>query len=193
MSILITLKKLFKVSSNDTSQLKENSENLLYLHEDDAAQIELLPAENLINLRQECKKISDFSNEHFVGNGWSDIYIRPEPPKTILDKGILVDDFRKPFIERGFTEKELRFSGMKNVPVNEMALTFGDLRIYYGFTDAQLNSIYFDYFIKDENLALFNSILLDLSNKYNLVLADWNKQDIFDARLQSEVERYHTS
>jgi hypothetical protein len=182
MGLFTQIKNLFR---------ENNLDNVFYVHEDDVRQIELAPAENLEYQLNQCKKIDDFSEEHFDGNGWTDMYVRKAPPITWSDKRISTNDFKSQFIENGFTEKELRYSGFTMVKRQDFALTFKELRIYCGVTNDFINSIYFDDYIKDEDKSLFNSVLGDLSNRYNLVLVNWWQREIFDTRSETEIKRFN--
>ena len=66
----------------------------IYLHEDEFGQVELLP----ISLWQYCadkmKEIDEFSEAHKTDLGWSEIYLREEPPQSLSDFSISLNNFR---------------------------------------------------------------------------------------------------
>ena len=53
---------------------------VFYLHEDERGMVSMLPHENLAFLHEERERLDAFSDAHFDGSGWTDIYIRSEEP-----------------------------------------------------------------------------------------------------------------
>lgn len=54
------------------------TENIFYLHEDEWAMINVMPAENLSRTKEITKDAQDFGEAHFDGRGWTEIYLIPE-------------------------------------------------------------------------------------------------------------------
>lgn len=63
-----------------------------YFHEDDYGQIEVLSISNWDYCLSQLKKIGKFSDEHFDGIGWTDMYIRDENPQRLASLNINVKD-----------------------------------------------------------------------------------------------------
>ena len=66
----------------------------IYLHEDEFGQIELLPLSLWQYCVDEMKEIDGFAEAHKTDFGWSKIYLREEPPKSLSDFSISLSDFR---------------------------------------------------------------------------------------------------
>ena len=190
MNFLDRLKKLFKSVSTYEAEVG-NSLDIAFIHEDDQCQIELSPAENLEYLTQECRKIEDFSKEHFDGHGSTEIYVRKRPPTELTNRKISLDEFSKSFIELGFVKKNLRFFGFPKSDFNQFVLEKEKVNIYYGYSGNFVNSIYFNGHVTEKEKPLFTSVLLTLSKSFDLVLVDWNLEELFDTRNELEIDRFY--
>lgn len=61
----------------------------LFVHEDDWGQVELLPAAAADWCQQEMARIAGFATAHAApGGGWTDLYLRTEPPAALDALGI---------------------------------------------------------------------------------------------------------
>src|SRR5580765_5006845 len=67
----------------------------IYFHEDDYCQQELLPREALAFTETEIKKSDEFASAHLApgGTGWTDLYIRQDPPMTFRALKMTREDF----------------------------------------------------------------------------------------------------
>jgi hypothetical protein len=67
----------------------------IYFHEDDYCQQELLPREALAFVEREIKKSDEFAAAHVApgGIGWTDLYIRQDPPMTVSALRMTREDF----------------------------------------------------------------------------------------------------
>jgi hypothetical protein len=74
-------------------------------HEDDYCQIEILP----LSMRSFClaqmNEIDEFSATHKTCGGWTDIYLREEPPKSLKELAVPIDLF-KSSVEKTLTPYE---------------------------------------------------------------------------------------
>src|SRR5690349_13603993 len=59
-----------------------------YFHEDDYCQQELLPVDQWEHCAAELAKIGAFSEAHRVEHGWSQMYLRGAPPRSLRDMAI---------------------------------------------------------------------------------------------------------
>lgn len=168
-----------------------NNADIAFIHEDDKCQIELSPAENLTFLMRQCGKIEDFSKEHFDGQGWTQTYVRKRPPTELVNRKILLDDFSKSFIELGFVKKNLRFFGFPKSDFDQFVLEKEKVNIYYGYSGNFVSSIYFNDHVTEKEKPLFTSVLLTLSKSFDLVLVDWNLEELFDTRTELEIDRFY--
>jgi hypothetical protein len=67
----------------------------IYFHEDDYCQQELLPREALAFVESEIKNSDDFAAGHLAagGIGWTDVYVRQDPPVTFSALRMTREDF----------------------------------------------------------------------------------------------------
>lgn len=64
-------------------QLKDDGPTIFY-HEDDYLQVEILPLENLDQLKKESADVENYSKKCFGGFGYTDIYVRSDKNKLPL-------------------------------------------------------------------------------------------------------------
>lgn len=66
-------------------------------HEDDYCQIEILPEANWEHVQAEFVKLIAFSREHQSPGsfGWSDIYVRADPPTPLAPFGLRIEELSK--------------------------------------------------------------------------------------------------
>src|SRR5262245_7306691 len=67
----------------------------IYFHEDDYCQQELLPREALPFAEVQVKEVDEFADAHRApgGMGWTNIYMRKEPPVGFQTLGMKKEDF----------------------------------------------------------------------------------------------------
>jgi hypothetical protein len=75
--------------------------NEIYFHEDDYCQVEILPGESLTWCLEQMGSIREFSQKHWSGSGWDDMFIRNPCQERIAARGIVAarlrDEFCPPF------------------------------------------------------------------------------------------------
>lgn len=65
-----------------------------YYHEDDFCQVELLPLDNLQHCLAQMGEQQAFADAHQSGAGWSEMYVRQEPPSRLVTLGITGEQLR---------------------------------------------------------------------------------------------------
>ena len=65
-----------------------------YYHEDDFCQVELLPIDNLQHCLAQMGEQQAFAAAHQSGAGWTDMYMRQEPPSRLVTLGITGEQLR---------------------------------------------------------------------------------------------------
>lgn len=91
-SILNFISGLFKADKAETSTEHDKDENTYNFHEDFYCKIEFLPKEGFDNVSKEAEEVTEFSQQHFNGNGWTECYVRNEASFPTKEKRIQVTD-----------------------------------------------------------------------------------------------------
>lgn len=186
MGFFSRLKKL--VSINDTKESETDRSDFVITDLDYVRQIELGPVENMNYYLSLMKRIVEDSDPDPNGYGFNSITIRVEPPVKLLDRKINVNEFKNKFIEKGFFLKQVGYWGLSNMKVEEFALVKDNFQFFCGYKNKIISSIYFN---NTDNQEQFNSIALQLSTEYNLVLVDWWLGNVYMAQDLNEINRFH--
>jgi hypothetical protein len=64
-------------------------------HEDDYCQTQLLPIANHKHCRYQLGEIESFSSQHETEFGWTDMYVRPDAPQTLVATRITVIELQQ--------------------------------------------------------------------------------------------------
>ena len=172
-------------------------ERVFYLHEDEWAMIEFLPAENSAEFRQTVHSAQAFGEEHFDGFGWTDIYVFPQPmypfslraiPLNEL-KALLTERFRPAdIVQSGYSSyREAQLDGFAFVEAEKADGAF------YGYQkNGLVTTLYLHPFNGSSSgiITLFAEILYILGSKYDLVLADRWRSTLVDLKERKEVVEY---
>ncbi len=75
-------------------------QRVFYLHEDEWAMIDLLPAENLAEVQQMTRRAQSFGEEHFDGFGWTNMYVFPQPTYPLSLREIGFNELKALLAER---------------------------------------------------------------------------------------------
>ncbi len=81
---------------------------ILHLWEDDYLMLELLPNENLEFIKSETKRINNFGQENFDGNGFTDITTIPKKRAKTIEKLIDITEIENIILKSGL-EKITQF------------------------------------------------------------------------------------
>jgi hypothetical protein len=154
-----------------------------YFHEDDYLQIEVLPISNWNYCLSELMKIGKFSNEHFDGIGWTDIYIRDENPQRLGSLNINVKGLAA-ILSKTLTAYDRVLTGYStHREESKRTLAFGfdtSCIIFIGYNANDIvEDIWLDLGIaskKDKEIALAG--LLSLGSVGELMLVDWSLGDM---------------
>jgi len=148
-------------------------------HEDDYGQIQVLPISNWNHCLSQLKKIKKFSDEHFDGIGWTDIYIREESPQGLASLNINAKDLAS-ILGRTLTPYNNVLTGYSTYREEaKCTLAFGSETsciVFVGYNPNNIvDEIWLDFGITDQKgkeLALI--ALLDLGKVGETFLIDWS-------------------
>ncbi len=194
------LKKIFaffrNIETKKESNLKEQKST--YYHEDLFRQVEFIPRENINLIEIENNKISEFSKEHFNGNGYTDIYSRKDEVNqiTIIEKKINLVAIDSLLIHLGMKKIEIVYY------LYGSTITKCKSTIAYNYKDAKIFIVYENDIIKDmfvdgfrfheneEDKTNLKKILNRIGIEFNFILNDWDLTEIIDLENQNEIEKY---
>ena len=186
------LKKLFGDRSENEMDATE-----IYFHEDLYCQVEIIPRENSVNLDLENDKINEFSEEHFDGVGYTDVYARDGHGIKTCERGIQVDELDELITNIGFEKKNEIYTGYGAYKVKckkTIGYHLDGAIIYCDFDENQLiQNIWIDGFrfngkstFKPQMIQALN----ELGKRWNLILNDWDLCEKIDLEVENEISSY---
>jgi hypothetical protein len=169
---------------------------VFYLHEDDWGIVSLLPYENLAFLHEERQRPDAFSDAHFDGVAWTDIYIRSEEPHPLSIRAIPYVRLHELFgsllpaalrVETGYSTYREPCPG---------CFAFGkpySFALYGGVKDGTVTELSLSMQSPLTDTALRQALaaaLCAFDSEYSLVLIDWHSSQIVNLADQAAVDRY---
>ena len=166
-----------------------------YFHEDDYGQIQVLPISNWNYCLSELKKIGEFSDEHFDGMGWTDIYIRDENPHGLASLNINTKDLAS-ILGKTLAPYDKVLTGYSTYREEaKRTLAFGSETSCIVFVGYESNNIveeiWLDFGIstqKDRELAVNG--LLNLGSLGETFLVDWSLGDMMKLSDKDKIMSY---
>ena len=193
MSIFSFFKKSIKpVQSNASDKIG----NEIYFHEDLFCQVEFVPRENIARLADQNNTISGFSEKHFDGIGYTDIYERDNHHIPITKRNIKIDDLDKCLSNHGFVKADIVYYGYASQRIkceNTNAYRFNKSDMFFEYKNNIVTAFWINgfRFISDESEKLkIKDVLLAIGTKYNLVLNDWDLCVTVDLHHEVEILKY---
>ena len=148
----------------------------IYFHEDDYCQIEILPVENLGFCLQQLGLIDEFAEEHRVGGGYTDMFVRETNPTSIYSKRIPTAIFESAF--EGIPKFDEVFSGYSSYREKcKYTSAFGynaNVAVFYEEKDCFIDNIWLALDIDEEkDVSAACNILATLSKLGDFIIVDW--------------------
>jgi hypothetical protein len=166
-----------------------------YFHEDDYCQIQVLPISNWNSCLSQLKKIKKFSDEHFDGIGWTDVYIRDENFQGLASLNISTKDLTS-ILGKTLVPYDKVLTGYSTYREEaKHTLAFGaetSCIVFVGYDSNNIvEEIWLDFGIadqKDKELAL--TALLNLGNIGETFLIDWSMGDMMKLSDKDRIMSY---
>lgn len=168
-----------------------------YLHEDEWAMIDILPAENVKQLQGIAREAQTFGEEHFDGIGWTDMYSIPRVTHSLSIRAIEFAELKSVLKERFLSADSVQtgYSSYRETLPDCFAFVEAEKKdgAFYG---KQMNGIVTGLHLlpsesgNESAIAIFTDILHALGMKHNLVLADWWSSQIVDLHVKDAIAHY---
>jgi hypothetical protein len=166
-----------------------------YLHEDEWAMINIMPAENFSRAREVAVEAQTFSQEHFDGQGWTGMYVIPKETHPIRIRQISLSTLQDLFL--GYlapvSQLETGYSTYREAVRNGFALVGERFGVLYGSCQEEIvTGLHVAHFVGEdvEGVEQFIDRVVSVGKEFNLMLADWWQHRIVDLQNRSEVARY---
>lgn len=170
---------------------------VFYLHEDDWAMIDLVPAENFGELLRIAAEAKTFAEEHFDGFGWTAMYLVPKPTYPLALRTLALHELQKLLRERFLPACSVQsgYSSYRETLLDGFAFVEAEQAdgALYGEQKSGLVTGLHLLPCTEANCARrtgFIELLHTLGTTYDLVLADWWTHTIIDLRARNRVVQY---
>ena len=174
----------------------------IYYHEDDYCQQELLPREALAFVESEIKKSDEFAAAHLAsgGIGWTDVYVRQDPPATFRALKITREDFHAaisshlpPFdqVYTGYSTYRDRCKKAAAWGTSQQNAIFVDWD-----DEGIINNVWAQFFDSDQkSISAASKAIAALGMLHSLIYVDWAwsfvceifNEEAFASRLRSKL------
>jgi hypothetical protein len=172
-------------------------QRVFYLHEDEWAMIDLLPAENVAEVQWTAHEAQAFGEQHCDGFGWTDMYILPRPTHPLSLRAIPLNELKAMLRERFLPADSVQsgYSSYRETLPDCFAFVEAEKAdgAFYGDQENGLVTRLHLLPCIERNharLTSFIDILHALGAKYDLVLVDWWNTQIIDLRERNRVVQY---
>jgi hypothetical protein len=184
--------RLFNIFKKNKAD-KPLDKGTLFYHEDDYCQIELSPMENLTLFQGESKKINDLADKSFDGYGYTDIYVRNDNRIKLEERKIDQNELEAIVRAIGLDKATKVITGYGTTYRENCKNTVGFGKdysaIYFDFKEEIVGHIWLtNHFSMDKQKLV--DCLLQLGQKWNLLLVDWNQTITVDLTNRDEIEKY---
>jgi len=168
--------------------------DILHLWEDDYLMLELLPNDNLDFVKVETQRINNFAQEHFDGNGFTDITPISEKPVKTIEKLIDLQEVESILTKAGL-EKIGQFH-MQDVGLlqgDKAPLGFGSNR--FAIMCDKENNFLKNIWVtghtdtEDEKHKLGHA-LLSIGHTYNFIAVNWYQGQYYNLSEKESVEDF---
>ena len=150
-----------------------------WFHEDDYCQIELLPKAAEDFARRQAGEIDTFSAAHDDGGqGWTDIYLRSEPPTSLGDLRIALGDFANvvPPEYRRIDKVTTGYSTHVEPAQRTVARRVRGETVFAGYDEAGIvDAVWFSDVVPG-----MEEFLIRLAGRWPMILAHWPWSRVVD-------------
>ena len=174
---------------------KEEGQAML-LWEDNYLMVELISHSNLEFAKKETQRTSKFGEEHFDGNGFTEITEIEEISYSTDQLKIPIEEVAQLLESKGLTkyQKLMYYGGGEPTEIKDpKSIVYGKLKsgIFLEPENKILKHIWFDtYNWKEIHKTKIAEGLNAIGVEYNMILVDWNSGQIVDLKNIKEIKNY---
>lgn len=181
----------FKSIFNSAESEKRTS---ILFWEDDYMLKEIFSSKNIAFAKAESARIAKFGEEHYEGNGFTEITVVESCPFPILTSKIKEEDLIDAFEAIGLPKiMDLYYNGKKKPIENPKTKVYGEnlMGIFYETNESLVSNLWFaTYDFKNSDKSKIALALNEIGKKFDLILVDWNSCEIIDLKKTDEIESY---
>jgi len=198
ITILVILIVLILVYSKmNKTEIITNSEKpeikgTIFYHEDDFGQVEIIPSENFERLIKEAENVKDFSEKHFEGGGFTDIYVREQSGLKLEERKIKVSELNDILSKLSVEKHTIATTGIRpDEMLSKNTFGYGENYngLFFDFKEDIVSNIWVSgrLNVNDEKLI---SVMNEIGTKWNLLLMDWNSLELIDLQNKEQIKKY---
>jgi len=165
-----------------------------FYHEDFYLQIEIIPRENFDFVSSESKKVTEFSESHRDGLGFTDIYERKDNKYKTIDKKVNPSVIFNALDSAGLARiKKIQTGYSTYVEDCNSTIGYGNknFALLIDLESEYVKDIYLmQYQLNDSDLDLLTSGLLAIGKELDFIIVDWDLSKIIDLKSSAQVITY---
>jgi hypothetical protein len=174
-----------------------NITDTAYFHEDDYNQIEIIPSENIFATGATIESLNN-SHEYYPSHeGFNKLFHRKGALLPLKSLNIDIEGIKITLAEHAlkyYGKVETGYSSTKRTKDNCFAYGYENFIIFVDYHKHIVNNIWITYSptIIQEDTFPYKLIhtLLSISDKWNVILIDWNEEIIVSLHNKAQVEEY---
>lgn len=166
-----------------------------FFHEDDYCQVEVLPASARGYCLTEMGHIDEFAADHWDGAGFTDTYVRGQPPVPLASLGTTLADWElalEPLVAR-FSQVLTGYSSYREPCSSVVGWGFGDGQAVFASVGAGglVGPVWLSLDgVTAERVELWCTLLRSLPRADQLLVADWNSSQVVPLADESGLAAY---
>ena len=186
---------IFKIFGQKTTVNKEDN-YLPSFWEDDFCQIEIVPFENREFIAKTIGQVNELTSNSNIDFGFTKIFAREQIPVTTFSKEIRTDYFHNLLISYEFEKAEsVLYDSQKTIECetgSTKAYGFHNFTIFFETENEFVKNIWIsvDLIVSKRQYDLIKSVLNSLGEECEMLLVDWNVQELFDLTDKTQIDKY---
>ncbi len=185
-NIFSSIKNLF------ITPLAKDAEPILNLWEDDYMMIEITTRKNLNFINEETKRVHDFGQEHFDGNGYKEITAIKEAPESLMKLRISKEEINAVFSAVGIdqitrvNEQSRGILTGSYVPYGYGTTSFG---VIFELAGNVVKKAYFTGSVNEDADKVI-AALEQICEVYELIGINWYNGTLYDFNQKEQIKKF---